>query len=170
MIDEHGAQPPARAIHILRQVCGALAEAHDLGLVHGDIKPANIMLCRCYGGVPDVAKVLDYGLSQAATKVGVADDLRALGRVGVALLGDEGPPDLAALLQRCSGDQGAALSNARALERALASCADAEGWSRAHAENWWQSVRDQQPDQASSPPSTRRPDELSVDPAHRSTP
>lgn len=57
----HGPVPPARAVHILRQVCGSLAEAHRAGLVHRDVKPANIYLCRL-GVEVDVAKVIDFGL------------------------------------------------------------------------------------------------------------
>jgi hypothetical protein len=56
-----GPLPPARAIHVLRQVCGALAEAHDSGLIHRDVKPANVILCG-RNVTHEVAKVVDFGL------------------------------------------------------------------------------------------------------------
>jgi serine/threonine-protein kinase len=56
-----GPQPPARVVHVVRQVLGALGEAHGIGLVHRDVKPSNVILCE-RGGIPDVAKVLDFGL------------------------------------------------------------------------------------------------------------
>ncbi|GAA5214621.1 serine/threonine protein kinase [Corallincola platygyrae] len=60
-IEQFGPMPQARVIHILRQVCGSLAEAHSRGLIHRDIKPPNIMLCN-QGGIYDHVKVLDFGL------------------------------------------------------------------------------------------------------------
>ena len=61
LVERHGAQPPARVIYLLRQICGALQEAHSMGLIHRDIKPANIFVSQ-RGGVFDVAKLLDFGL------------------------------------------------------------------------------------------------------------
>ncbi|MBI4585022.1 MAG: serine/threonine protein kinase [Planctomycetes bacterium] len=61
LVRQHGPQPPGRVIHILKQVCASLAEAHGIGLIHRDIKAANIILC-ALGGMHDVVKVLDFGL------------------------------------------------------------------------------------------------------------
>lgn len=56
-----GAMPVARAMHILRQVCAGLAEAHGRGMVHRDISVTNIMACH-HGGEYDFVKILDFGL------------------------------------------------------------------------------------------------------------
>ncbi len=61
-----GAEGPfevTRAIRIITQVCGALSEAHNLGIVHRDIKPENIFLT-VQGGITDFPKVLDFGLAK----------------------------------------------------------------------------------------------------------
>jgi serine/threonine-protein kinase len=67
LVERDGQQSPGRVIHILMQLAGALAEAHAVGLVHRDVKPANVFLCE-RGGIPDFVKVLDFGLVKHAGK------------------------------------------------------------------------------------------------------
>jgi eukaryotic-like serine/threonine-protein kinase len=70
LVARTGPLPEARAVYLLRQACGSLAEAHAAGLVHRDVKPANLFLTR-RGGLADFVKVLDFGLVKA---VGGADE------------------------------------------------------------------------------------------------
>ena len=76
--------PVPRVIHILRQVCAALAEAHAKGVVHRDIKPENIMVCR-YGGVYDHVKILDFGLVKHVAEKHSRDLTRSLRILGTPL-------------------------------------------------------------------------------------
>jgi hypothetical protein len=63
LVKEFGPLPAERAMYLLRQVCHSLGEAHARGLVHRDVKPANIFVCRM-GLDYDFVKVLDFGLVQ----------------------------------------------------------------------------------------------------------
>jgi hypothetical protein len=52
-----------RAGHIVRQMLKSLGEAHDLGLIHRDLKPDNVILCQ-FHGEPDFVKILDFGIAK----------------------------------------------------------------------------------------------------------
>src|ERR1051325_4547494 len=60
-----GPMPLTRAVDVLEQMCAALARAHDLGVVHRDLKSDNIMLTS-RGGRRDFVKILDFGLAGLA--------------------------------------------------------------------------------------------------------
>ena len=61
LVTVDGSQSAARVIHILKQACASLTEAHGVGMIHRDIKAANIILCE-RGKVYDIVKVVDFGL------------------------------------------------------------------------------------------------------------
>lgn len=62
LVRQFGPQPAERVVPWLMQACDSLAEAHSFGLVHRDIKPDNLFLCR-QGLHQEVVKVLDFGLA-----------------------------------------------------------------------------------------------------------
>ncbi len=80
LVARHGPLPPARAVHFLRQICGALQEAHSIGLIHRDLKPGNVMVCT-RGGLPDTAKLLDFGLVLPQAGSADGDKLTQVGAV-----------------------------------------------------------------------------------------
>ncbi len=61
VIREDGALAVRRAVHIARQICRALAAAHDAGIIHRDLKSENIVLVT-KSNDPDFVKVLDFGI------------------------------------------------------------------------------------------------------------
>jgi len=200
LVRRFGPQPDGRVIDILRQLCGSLAEAHSCGLIHRDVKPANILLNQ-RGRQYDVVKVLDFGLvkmidsvedirgSRSRAIIGTPhymspesitspesidarSDLYAVGAVGYFLLAGQNvfegesvvdicnqhldrapvPPskrtptpistDLEEIILRClSKRREDRPQSAEALAEMLSCCTAAGSWTRAAAEQWWQTVK-----------------------------
>ncbi len=68
LLDRERTVPPERAAFIARQVLSALAAAHAMGTIHRDVKPSNMMLVRG-AAVPDLTKLLDFGVAKMAEAV-----------------------------------------------------------------------------------------------------
>jgi serine/threonine-protein kinase len=71
-----GALSPAQTLGVLERMAGALAEAHERGIIHRDIKPSNILFGRV--GAYLMPKLADFGIAQSnlkrATPLDVAHD------------------------------------------------------------------------------------------------
>ncbi len=73
LLDERGTLSAGAAAHIAEQVALALDQAHAHGVVHRDVKPANVLLA-----ADGRVKVTDFGIAKAAS---VGDDLTTTGTV-----------------------------------------------------------------------------------------
>ncbi|MFE9239040.1 protein kinase [Streptomyces sp. NPDC007007] len=59
-IRQHGAMPADKALKVTADVLAALETSHEMGLVHRDIKPGNVMMTK-----RGVVKVMDFGIARA---------------------------------------------------------------------------------------------------------
>jgi serine/threonine-protein kinase len=94
-----GPLPPARAVRIIEQVAEALHAAHEVGLLHRDVKPSNILLDK-----NDFAYLIDFGIARAADETRLTKSGNAIGtfqyiapeRLGTRREEDTGPPRVVA--------------------------------------------------------------------------
>ena len=77
LVKQFGPMPAERAMYLLQQACHSLAEAHARGLVHRDVKPANMFACRM-GLDFDFVKVLDFGLVKLHSQPGSSDETHSM--------------------------------------------------------------------------------------------
>ncbi|MER7107026.1 protein kinase domain-containing protein [Streptomyces sp. NPDC000229] len=59
-IQQHGAMPADKALKVTADVLAALETSHEMGLVHRDIKPGNVMMTK-----RGIVKVMDFGIARA---------------------------------------------------------------------------------------------------------
>jgi serine/threonine protein kinase len=64
VLKQDGPLAPERAVAIAIQVCDALHEAHEQGVIHRDLKPSNIFIRPGAGRYGEFAKVLDFGIAK----------------------------------------------------------------------------------------------------------
>jgi serine/threonine-protein kinase len=73
--------PVERCIHILAQACDALEHAHRQGVIHRDVKPANIMIVPGEDD-PDFVKVVDFGVAKLLPINNGAMEVQGLTQMG----------------------------------------------------------------------------------------
>jgi serine/threonine protein kinase/Flp pilus assembly protein TadD len=74
LIRETGALSTGKAISIAKQVAEGLAEAHDLGVIHRDLKPQNIMVDN-----EGLAKIMDFGIARSLRTAGMTTEGMIIG-------------------------------------------------------------------------------------------
>lgn len=76
MLREDGPLPVAAAVEVVAQVAAGLAVAHERGIIHRDVKPANILV------LPDGrAKITDFGIARGESGTDMDEDLTRTGTI-----------------------------------------------------------------------------------------
>jgi serine/threonine protein kinase len=60
-----------QALAVLEPVCAALAAAHELGVVHRDVKASNVVVCHAAGGRRGRIVLLDFGIAKLSGALGI---------------------------------------------------------------------------------------------------
>jgi eukaryotic-like serine/threonine-protein kinase len=79
-----GPLPPELAVRVVAQAAIGLGKAHQAGVVHRDVKPANLFLARTGDGEV-VVKICDFGIAKIQTEEALGDEQRTLTRTGTMI-------------------------------------------------------------------------------------
>ncbi|MDD5309339.1 MAG: protein kinase [Deltaproteobacteria bacterium] len=82
LLEETGPLPPQRASHIMLQALSGLHAAHEVEIIHRDMKPENIYIISKSGN-PDYVKLLDFGISKFRSLEG--EGVKGLTQTGTVL-------------------------------------------------------------------------------------
>ena len=77
VLESEGILPTPVALRIAKQVCAGLAAAHEVGVIHGDIKPQNIIV-EPAGGL----KIMDFGSAHLTDERGMTVTGTVIGTLG----------------------------------------------------------------------------------------
>ena len=135
-VAQRGKLSPAEAVPLALQACAGLQHAHNAGLVHRDVKPANLLVRE-----DDVLKIADFGIARAAEltrltqhgtvlgtaaylspeqaageEVTAATDIYSLGAVVYELLTGRAPYEFASLAELAAQQTGGVITPLRDLE------------------------------------------------------
>lgn len=82
VLRREGAMAAERVLRLVRPLAGALAEAHQRGVIHRDLKPENLLLVHA-PGLPEMLRLLDFGIAglKAAEGEPVTEKLTVTGQV-----------------------------------------------------------------------------------------
>lgn len=83
ILDQEGAFSTGRVTQILEHMLHCLHEAHEMGLVHRDIKPQNIMLCQGVAG--EEVRLLDFGIVKIVSAMQEDREVEELTNMNVLL-------------------------------------------------------------------------------------
>ncbi len=75
LLERMGRLPVERATDLVRQACRGAHVAHVAGIVHRDLNPRNLFVCR-HGDGTDLLKVLDFGIAKIDTDVPIHTETR----------------------------------------------------------------------------------------------
>jgi serine/threonine protein kinase/tetratricopeptide (TPR) repeat protein len=77
LVDRIGQLPVEKSVAIAQQICQGLTEAHNLGVIHRDLKPQNVMIDKAGN-----AHIMDFGIARSVSTPGVTVSGAVIGTPG----------------------------------------------------------------------------------------